>query len=118
MHCRWQGDFAVEKALASNYSFQVYIIAPDKVPQVQYTNSTYVVQTILVPNDYAAFSRNSYGQQTINTVMNNLGHTHINILRLSHTMNNVQLWEILHFMINDNLLLNVQQLHIAMYIGK
>lgn len=108
----------MEKSLASNYSFHVYVISPEKVPQVQYINNTHVVETFLVPNDYADFSRNSYGQQTINTVLTNLGHDHLAILRLANLPSNIQMWELLHFMIYDKLLLKVNQLQIAMYIGK
>jgi hypothetical protein len=114
----WQGDFTMEKSLASNYSFQTYVIAPEKVPQIQSVNNTHTVETFLVPNDNADFSRNLYGQQTINTVMSNLGHAHLSLLRLGNLPSNVQMWEFLHFMISDNLLLKVNQLHIAMYIDK
>ena len=108
----------MERMLAVNYSFDVNIISHDPVSSgVRQTNNTHVIDTVLVPNDYADFSRNSYGQQTLNSVLKERGHTHIDLLRLASTSNNIQMWEILHFMTLDNLLLNVKQLHIAMYIG-
>ena len=109
----------MERMLALNYSVQVYIITHDSVPYlVTQTNNTHVIDTVIVPNDYADFSRNSYGQTTLNSLMKDQGHTYIDLLRLASTSNNVQIWELLHFMISDNLLLNVKQLHIAMYIGE
>ncbi len=112
-------DFATEKVLAQNYSFQVYIISHHDVPKrIQKLNNTHVMKAIVTPNDYADFSRNSYGQQTLNDIMHMLGHTHLNLLRIAETAGSVQAWELLHFMINDNLLLNVHHLQLTMYIGK
>ena len=109
----------MERMLAVNYSFEINIVTHDPVPAyVRQTNNTHVIDTVLVPNDYADFSRNSYGQQTMNSVLKDQGHSHVDLLRLASTSNNVQIWEILHFMTQDNLLLNVKQLHLAVYIGK
>ena len=115
---RGQGDFAMEKTLALNYSVHVYLIGPDDLPHMMHMNNTKVIKTSIMPNDYADFSRNSYGQQTLNNLMKVLGHDHIDILRIAHTVSNVQTWELLRFMISDNLLLKVRQLHVAMYIGR
>ena len=112
-------DIFAERSMALNHSFHVYFVASKSLPaNVRLVNNTHYIHTQLVPNDFADFSRNSYGQQTINDLMHTLGHKHIDILRLSGTASNVQMWELLHFMIYDNLLLNVEQLHISMYIGK
>lgn len=114
-----RGDLSMERMLAVNYSFQVYVATRDPVPQIfKSTNNTHVIETVIVPNDYADFSRNSYGQQTLNTLLKEKGHKHLDLLRLASTSSSVHLWEILHFMIYDNLLLDVKQLHIAMYIDK
>ena len=81
-------------------------------------NHTHAFKTDIVPNDPADFSRNSYGQQTANNFMLSLQHKHIDILKIEYTAEKAPLWEILHFMTLDNLLLKVHQLHIALYIGK
>ena len=105
--------------LALNLSFQVYAISHRDLPfSLRDTNNTHVVKTTLVPNDYADFSRNSYGQQTINDLMLNLKHSKIDVLKLEAIKRDHEMWEMLHFMTNDNVLLNVDQLHIAVYIGR
>ena len=109
----------MEKTLALNYSFQVYIISHHETPtNVQQTNNTHAIKTVITPNDYADFSRNSYGQQTLNDLMTNLGHKHLNLLRIAETAGSVQMWELLHFMINDNILMNIHQLQLAITIGE
>lgn len=108
----------MEKALALNYSVKVYLAGPEEHANMEHMNNTQVIKTVITANDFADFSRNSYGQQTINNLMLWLGHDHIDILRIAHTVSSVQTWELLHFLIYDNLLLKVKQLHVAMYIGK
>jgi len=113
------GDYLVERELALNHSFEVLLITHEKIrASAAHVNNTHVIQTVLVPNDPADFSRNLYGQQTFNDLLRSLGHQQLDLLRLGSMANPQQMWELLHFMIEDNLLLNVQQLHITMYIGK
>ena len=108
----------MERTLALNYSFHVYLISHHETPTtVQLTNNTHAIKTVITPNDYADFSRNSYGQQTLNDLMTNLGHKHLNLLLISETAGSVQTWELLHFMINDNLFMNIHQLQLAINIG-
>jgi len=108
----------VERHLAHNHSFQVFIITQVDPPVwAKHLNNTYFIRAGVVPNDPADFTRNSYGQKTLNTVFNELHHDNIEMLRLVNVERGTNLWEILHFMNYDNLLLKVQQLHVAMYIG-
>ena len=66
---RSRGDYLVERDLALNHSVDVVIITHDRVPSyLHHLNNTRIVHTVLVPNDPADFSRNLYGQQTINDV--------------------------------------------------
>ena len=112
-------EINAERSLALNHSFHVYFIADRPLsPAVRLVNNTHYIHTQLVPNDFADFSRNSYGQQTINDMMRSLGHSHLDVLRLASLAPSVQMAELLHFMIYDHLLYNVKQLHIAMYIGE
>lgn len=109
----------VEKNLALNNSFEVFLINNVDVPySVKHTNHTHIVKTVITANDPADFSRNSYGQQTVNTLLKSLGHTHIDLLRLENVADSVHMWELVHYMTADNLFLTVQELHLAMYIGK
>ena len=109
----------VERHLAYNHSFQVFIISPEELPiWAKQINNTFSIKASLVPNDPADFSRNSYGQKTLNTLLKELRHNRIDILRLVNLEKGVNMWELLHFMNYDNILLNVQQLHVAMYIGE
>ena len=113
----------MERDLAQNYSFDAYLISRDKLPHhISSVNNTHVINTVLVPNDPADVSRNLYGQKTINDIMRNLGHLkhhrRIDLVKLASTVNPAHMWEVLHFMIEDNLLVNIRQLHIAMYIGE
>ena len=113
----WQGDFSMERTLAINYSFQVVIISPHALLDMSSLNNTAVIQTVLVPNDYADFSRNSYGQQTLNAIMSEHGHTKLEVLRLHQTVTSVQVWEVLHFLVADGLMENINQLQLAVIIG-
>ena len=103
--------------LALNFSYNVFIIS-DRItrPLLQFTNNTYVIATTITANDPADFSRNSYGQRTVNDVMKSLHHDRLDLLRVEGSGS--AMWEVLHHMINDNLLLHVKQLHVTMRIGR
>lgn len=75
----------------------------------------------VVANDPADFSRNSYSQRTLNDLLDSNGHSNnrIDLLRLVGADRDVvQMWELVHYLINDNVLRHVQQLHLMVYIGK
>ena len=72
----------------------------------------------IVPNDPADFVRNSYETQTLNNVLNTLGHNYIDIMKLDHFLDLRDSHELIYFMIKDNLLARVGQLHVTIHIGK
>ena len=112
-------DYTEERLLAINYSFQAFIFSHHEVPKsVVDTNNTNVLQTTVVPNDPADFGRNSYGQHTMNDIVQMFGHEHVTLLKLHHTASDVQMWELIHYMIMDNIFLKFDQVHMALYVGK
>ena len=109
----------VERNLALNHSFEVYLINHVDFPNsIKNINHTHSIKTTITSNDPADFSRNSYGQQTMNSLIKYLGHTTIDLMRLENVADSVHMWELVHYMTADNLFLNVRQLHLAVYIGK
>lgn len=114
-------DYSLEHTLAVNYSTEVYITSPVHLsPYLYHANNTHVVQTSVVANDPADFSRNSYTQRTLNDVLMSHGHEseRLDLLRLVSGDHEVtQMWELVHYLTNDNILLRVQQLHLLVYIG-
>lgn len=110
----------LEKYLAHNYSYQMIIITNFDQAEHEFSglNSTSVLKTFLVANDNHDFSRNSYGQMTFNTILDMYKHPQIDILKLDQPSQEVQLWEIIHFMNKDLALLHVKQLHIVISIDK
>ena len=115
---RPEDDYSIEKMLALNYSYNVFVISDRRVPDsVHHTNNTYVITTAITANDPADFSRNSYGQRTVNDVMKSLHHARLDIVRLESLGSDSSMWEVLHHMILDNVLVQVKQLHITMRIG-
>ena len=115
---RPEDDYSIEKMLALNYSYNVFVISDRRVPDaVRHTNNTYVITTAIAANDPADFSRNSYGQRTVNDVMKSLHHVRLDIVRLESLGSDSSMWEVLHHMILDNVLVQVKQLHITMRIG-
>ncbi|ELT94541.1 hypothetical protein CAPTEDRAFT_205016 [Capitella teleta] len=110
-------DLQVERYLAANCSFTLLLVSapPQVFPAI---NRTHHLQINIVPNDPADYARNSYDQMTLNTLLQRYGIPNIDLLRMAQTANGVHMWELLHFMIRDNLLLHVQQFHVAMYIDK
>ena len=112
-------DLSVERHLALNNSFNVLIVSHLPLPYAaQHTNHTRTLQATIVPNDPADFSRNSYHQETINTLLQDMNFGTIDLLRLANLADNVNMWEMVHYMAADNLFLDVRQLHLAVYIGK
>ncbi|XP_013400073.1 uncharacterized protein LOC106166152 isoform X2 [Lingula anatina] len=113
-------DIAFESALALNYSFQVNVITNFADADIVFRemNNTHILKTFLVANDNHDFTRNLYGQNTFNDILKKGGLKHIDILKMDRPSREVQLWEILHFMNEDRLLMSVKQLHIVMTIDK
>ena len=111
-------DLVMERSLAYNHSFEVYIASHTDLPaSIHNVNNTHVINTVIVANDPADYSRNLYNQRTINDLMSSMGHSHIQLLRLVFTEENIQMWELLRFLIQDNILHKVDMLHLAVYIG-
>jgi hypothetical protein len=115
-------DYSLERSLALNYSFDIYIVSRGRLPPSVYLiNNTRVIRMAVVANDPADFSRNSYSQRTLNDLLDSNGHSNnrIDLLRLVGADRDVvQMWELVHYLINDNVLRHVQQLHLMVYIGK
>ena len=111
-------DYVLERSLALNYSFHAYLASSTAIPSYMYgTNNTKIIRTTVVANDPADFSRNSYGQRTVNDLLLTHGHSHITLLRLLSTAQTVEMWQLLRFLIRDNVLSNLDQLHLVVYIG-
>lgn len=81
-------------------------------------NNTYFIKTIIVPNDPSDFTRNSFETQTLNDIMTNIHHTHLDILKIESVTEESHSHEILYYLVKDDLLRKVDQLHIALHIGK
>ncbi|XP_074647645.1 uncharacterized protein LOC141903426 [Tubulanus polymorphus] len=112
-------DYVLEKNLAANFSFDVFLVGPDEVPNnVRRIPNITVIKTNVVPNDYADFSRNSFGQSTLNFIMDQRKHKQIEILKLQELNGDAPLWELLHFLINDDLLPRTKQLFLQVAIDK
>jgi len=119
--CRASSDFNLERTLALNHSFEVNIVTSQPVPRsLQYVNNTRVIATTIVANDPADFSRNSFVQRTLNDLLAAQRHhaTKIDLLRLVSTdSDTVSMSDLVHFLVADNILKHVQQLHLSIYIG-
>lgn len=112
-------DLSIERYLAANCSVDVLLVSHQSMPHALHgLNHTRVIHTTLMPNEPADFSRNSYDQMTINSLMLKLGVGHFDLLRLAALVDGVQMWEMVHYMTVDNLLANVHQFHLVMSIGK
>jgi len=118
---RGSSDFNLERTLALNHSFEVNIVTSQPVARsLQYVNNTHVIPTTIVANDPADFSRNSFVQRTLNDLLAAQGHsaTNIDLLRLVGTdSDTVSMSDLVHFLVADNVLKHVQQLHLSVYIG-
>jgi len=119
--CSKPSDFNLERTLALNHSFEVNIVTSQSVPRsLQYVNNTHVIHTTIVANDPADFSRNSFVQRTLNDLLaaQEHGATKIDLLRLVGTDGDaVSMSDLVHFLVADNVLKHVQQLHLTVYIG-
>jgi len=119
--CRASSDFNLERTLALNHSFEVNIVTSQPVPySLQNINNTHVTATTIVANDPADFSRNSFMQRTLNDLLAAQGHgaTRIDLLRLVSTDSDaISMSDLVHFLVADNVLKHVQQLHLSVYIG-
>jgi len=114
----WEGDFSMERTLAGNFSFQAVVVSSRPVIDLMGIPNITVINTVLVPNDYADFSRNSYGQQTLNALWAERGVSGAEVLRLAQADGRDTLRELLHFLVNDGLLAAVNHLQIQVTIDK
>lgn len=104
--------------MAVNYSFSAYLVTPTDISaQIRGLNNTHNIISAIVANDPADFSRNSYGQRTFNDLLTAQGHSQIDLLRIMSTVRNVEMWQLLYFLIKDDLISKVYQLHLVVYIG-
>lgn len=114
-------DFNLERTLALNHSFETYIVTRQSVARsLHYVNNTHVIRTTIVANDPADFSRNSFAQRTLNDLLAVQGHgaASIDLLRLVGTDGDtVSMSDLVHFLVADGVLKNVNQLHLTVYIG-
>lgn len=111
-------DYTIERSLAVNYSFSTYLVTPTDIStQIRGLNNTQNIHSAIVANDPADFSRNSYGQRTFNDLLVAQGHSHVDLLRIMSTVRNVEMWQLLYFLIKDDVISKVYQLHLVVYIG-
>jgi len=139
-------DFTLERSLALNHSFEVYVVArhPHVARLLQHVNNTHVIRTSVVANDPADFARNSFAQRTLNDVLMEQGHRgaeqrNIDLLRIvgadadggstadlvyflvvDGVLKNVRQLstaDLVYFLVVDGVLKNVRQLHLTVYIG-
>ena len=109
----------MSRDLATNHSFNVYLISHKAPPaNLVHYNNTNIVHSTIVPNDPADFSRNLYGQQTLNDLMASLKHERVSLLRLGNFAPHINTWEVLQYAIQDRILVGVQQLHVVLKIGR
>lgn len=111
-------DLEFERLLVKNLSFNLFIISHKQLLHEALRNNTYFIKTIVVPNDPSDFTRNSYETQTLNDIMSNLRHTHLDILKIETVTENSHSHEILYYLVKDDLLKKVDQLHISFHIDK
>ncbi|XP_045166169.2 uncharacterized protein LOC123529728 [Mercenaria mercenaria] len=115
-------DCSLERMLALNFSYSVYIFHHQKLAldfsRSSARNRTKVVKTIIVPNDPADFGRNSYETQTLNNVFELLKHPVVDILKIETVSDMKHSHELLQYIVKDHLLTGVRQLHLSLYIDK
>ena len=116
-------DFSFEKTAAVNFSSNLYIFSVIE----EYTtllaalsNRTRLYALNIAPNDPADFARNSFDSQTLNSVFSMLKNQECDILKIDKHAEHVKNYEVLKFMIEDNLLqkMKVKELHIVIELGK
>jgi len=118
-------DFTLERSLALNHSFEVYVVArhPHVARLLQHVNNTHVIRTSVVANDPADFARNSFAQRTLNDVLMEQGHRgaeqrNIDLLRIvGADADGGSTADLVYFLVVDGVLKNVRQLHLTVYIG-
>ena len=118
--CRPVYDYPLERILALNFSYKVYIFhtEPLTLDFIQATrNKTHTYKRSIVPNDPADFGRNSYQSSTLNSLFESLKHSSIDILKIETLADNSHSHELIYYMVKDNLLRRVRQLHLAIYVG-
>ena len=104
-----------------NYSYNVNVFHHQSVPNDflrVLRNKTRVYKTSIVPNDPADYGRNSFETQTLNNVFETLKHPVIDVLKIDRLSDLSHSHELLYYMVKDQLLTGVRQLHLAIYIGK
>ncbi|KAL4238172.1 hypothetical protein ACF0H5_002884 [Mactra antiquata] len=114
-------DLALEKLLALNYTYSVYIFHHQPITidfSKSVKNRTKVIKTTIVPNDPADFGRNSYETQTLNNVFENLHNPVVDILKIELLSEMSHSHELLQYIVKDHLLTSVRQLHLALHIDK
>ena len=84
------------------------------------SNRTRLYALNIAPNDPADFARNSFDSQTLNSVFSLLKNQECHILKIDKHAEHVKNYEVLKFMIEDNLLqkMKVKELHIVIELGK
>ncbi|ESO93487.1 hypothetical protein LOTGIDRAFT_161590 [Lottia gigantea] len=112
-------ELGFEEILARNFSFQqfVFLFKPAS-PLLKKINGTRSFKTIIVPNDPADFGRNSYDTQTLNNIMVNLKHDHLDILKIESLFDMSESHELLYYLVKDKILSKIKQLHILIDIDK
>lgn len=115
-------DFSFEYFVSKNLSSRLYIFShlADKLKFLLKASptTTSIFKTTIVPNDPSDFARNSFDTQTLNSVMVNLKHSQIDILKIDAPIDSVHSYEILHFLVADSLLSKVKELHFVLKLGK
>ncbi|KAL5007364.1 hypothetical protein ScPMuIL_016170 [Solemya velum] len=113
------GDFDLERVLAQNFSFEVYIFTHKNIESSQIVpNNTHIYRLNVVPNDPSDFSRVSYETNTINNLLQMLKLQNLAILKIDQVFDMSHSHELLYFLIKDHLLSDVKQLHITIRIDK
>ena len=88
-----------------------------KIKHIATEGSITYLPYVVSPNDPSDVMRNSFNQRTINDIMHQFGHDHINILRILSSEATYHNYEILEFLVKDNLLFDINELHIVMGFG-
>lgn len=112
-------DYAFERNIVYNHSYNLFIFSLDDIPRdLKEVNRTHYYKTMIVANDPADFGRNSYGTNTLNSVMEAFHHHHLDLLKIDRLADRSHAYELLYYMAEDHILQNVQQLHITVHIGE
>lgn len=118
--CRFStsSDYKLETLLAQNYSFHMYAITPQLQGLAADSRASMIhIPLAIVSNDPADVMRNSFTHRTINDVMRELFHKRLRLLRILNVEDDSQLYEVLEFLIKDNILSEVNELHLVIHFG-